>query len=237
MDRFFASVSSKGIGYIEEDFQHFKVKRVKLGQEIEIIDKTTLKPYLGRVSRIEKRRAEVEILQELPPNVPSFFVRLYQCVPVKISTFDEIVQKATEIGVWEIVPVISKRSFQKASVVKDKIPRWEKIAKEALKQCGRHQPLTISEPVRLEDIKTARGFLNLFPFEREKGRKILEVLKGIQTTPKGANVVIGPEGGFSKEEALWLEGKGFIPVSLGPFVLRAPTAAVVACSTVYNYFW
>ena len=236
MDRFFAILNSKGFACIEEDLKHLKAKRISPGETIEIIDRKTLKPYLGKVVRIEKKRAEIEILQELTPNVPKFFIKLYQCVPVKLSTFDEIVEKSTQIGVSEIVPVISKRSFQKISVIEEKIKRWKRIVFESLKQCGRHKPLKISKPIKLEDIEAEKGFLNLFPFEREKSKNIYEVLKTSQK-PKGVNLIIGPEGGFSKEEAELLKEKGFIPVSLGNFILKRETAAIVSAGIVYNYSW
>ena len=235
MDRFFATVSQKGFAFIEEDFKHFKVKRVRLGDTVEILDSVTLKPFLGKVERIEKKRAVVRVLKELPLNVPKFFVRLYQCVPVKLSTFDEIIEKSTEIGVSEIIPVISKRSFQKASVIVEKISRWERIAREALKQCGRHIPPKILPPVVLKDIEPQEELLNLFPFEREGNNNLFEVLEK-NLSPKGANIVVGPEGGFSAEEAQLLSEKGFTSVSLGNFVLRSETAAALAAGIVYTYY-
>ncbi len=234
MDRFFAVVSREGFAFIEDDFRHFKVKRVRVGDTVEVLDEKTFKPFLGEVEKIEKRRAVVRILKELPPNVPLFFVRLYQCVPVKLATFDEIVEKATEIGVSEIVPVISKRSFQKVSVIAEKIGRWERIAREALKQCGRHIPPKIFPPMVLEKIEPQRGFLNLFPFEREGNNNLFEVLEK-NPSLKGANIVVGPEGGFSAEEARLLTEKGFTPVSLGNFILRSETAAALAAGIVYTY--
>ena len=235
MDRFFAKVSHEGFASIESDFKHFKVKRVRVGDTIEVLDEETLKPFLGVVEKIEKRRAVVRILKELPPNVPLFFVRLYQCVPVKLSTMDEIVEKSTEIGVSEIVPVISKRSFQKLSVIQERVERWERIARETLKQCGRHSPLKILPPMVLEDIKPQKDFLNLFPFEREGNNNLYEVLKK-NLFPKGVNIVVGPEGGFSAEEVQTLIEKGFISVSLGNFILKSETAAAVAAGMVYTRY-
>ena len=235
MDRFFASVSPEGFAIIESDFKHFKVKRVKVGEIVEVLDEKTLKPFLGEVEKIEKRRAVIRILKELPPNVPLFFVRLYQCVPVKLSTFDEIVEKATEIGVSEIVPVVSKRSFQKVSVIVEKIERWKRIAREALKQCGRHISPRILPPTDLESVEPQDGFLNLFPFEREGNNNLFEILER-NPIPKGANIIVGPEGGFSAEEARLLTERGFTSVSLGNFVLRSETAAAVAAGMVYNRY-
>ena len=237
MERFFARVDPKGgIAYIEEDFNHFRAKRVKVGETVVVLDKESFTPYRGKVQRVEKRRAVVSIEEKLPPKGPEVFIRLYQCVPVSLSTFDEIVDKATQVGVSQIVPVISKRSYQKRKVVEEKIPRWERVAMEALKQCQRDLPPQILPQLPLEEIEPEGDFLNLFPFERERGRNLLEVLCSVKEEPKGVNIVIGPEGGFTKEEALLLGERGFIPTSLGPFILRAETAATVAPAIVYNYF-
>lgn len=234
MDRFFAKVVSPKRALIEKDLKHLKVKRTKIGDLVEVLDEETFKPFLGKLISISKKSAEVELIKPLEVKKPKFFVRLYQCVPVSVSTFDEIVEKATEIGVSEIVPVISKRSYQKKSVVEEKIPRWERIARETLKQCRRHIPPEIGKPQKLEDLRTEDDFLNLFPFELEEKRKLLEVLKSSKT-PKGVNIVIGPEGGFSEEEAKLLIAKGFIPVSLGDFILKTETAAIAAAFFVLHY--
>jgi 16S rRNA (uracil1498-N3)-methyltransferase len=233
MERFFGRLISPSTAVVEGDLKHLKVKRIKKGQEVEIIEEKSLKPYLCRLVAVEKRRALLEVIKEIPPNLPKVFVRLYQCVPVKVATFDEIVQKATEVGVSQIVPVISKRSFQKASVIEEKLERWRRIARESLKQCGRHHMPQILPPLRLEEIEPEEGFLNLFPFEREGKNNLFELLKS-PNNPKGANIIVGPEGGFSKEEAQLLVEKGFLSVSLGNFILRAETAASAVSFAVYN---
>ena len=232
MDRFFGRVLQKR-ATIESDFKHLKVKRIKEGDLIEVIDERSLKPFLGKVIKITKKRAEVEVLQELPLNVPKVFIRLYQCVPVKLSTFDEIVEMVSQVGVSEIVPVISKRSFNKVSTLREKLERWNRIALESVKQCGRHRPLKVLPPLKLEEIEPLKEGLNLFPFERESSKLLAEELL-LNKTAKVVALVIGPEGGFAKEEADLLEEKGFKPVSLGNFILKAQTAAVVSSFTVYH---
>ena len=235
MDRFFAKILSPKRAIIDTDLKHLKVKRVKVGDLLEVLDEETFQPYLGKLVSLTKKGAEVELLKPLEVRKPKFFVRLYQCVPVSVSTFDEIVEKATQIGVSEIIPVISKRGYQKITVVSEKIPRWERIAKETLKQCGRHIPPKIGNPIKISDLTVEGDFLNLFPFEGERNKKLVEVLKNSQP-PKGINLIVGPEGGFSEEEANLLVERGFIPVSLGDFILKAETAAVAAAFFVIHYF-
>ncbi|HID79093.1 MAG TPA: 16S rRNA (uracil(1498)-N(3))-methyltransferase [Aquifex aeolicus] len=233
MERFLGRLISPTLAVVEEDLRHLKVKRVKVGDIVEVLEEASLKPYLCKLVSLEKRRAVFEIVKELTPNIPRAFVRLYQCVPVKVSTFDEIVQRATEVGVSQIVPVISKRSFQKLPVIEEKIARWNRIVRESLKQCGRHHLPQILPPVRLEDVNPEGEYLNLFAFEREENNNLFKVLK-FKTPSKGANIIVGPEGGFSKEEAQSLVNRGFLPVSLGNFTLRAETASVAVTFAVYN---
>ncbi len=228
MERFFGRLSGDRAFIEDDEFRHFKVKRIKVGEEIKLWAGEKFKPLLCRVEKIEKKRAVLKVLKGLTPQVPKVFIRLYQCVPVKVSTFDEIVQKCSEVGVSEIVPVISKRSFQKVSVVEEKLKRWQKIALESMKQCGRDIPLKVLNPIKLTEIEETG--LKLFPFERAS-ENILKSLENEKTDK--VSILIGPEGGFAKEEAQSLQEKGWKPVFLGDFILRAETAAAVAAAVTY----
>jgi len=229
MDRFYGRVVG-GRAFVENgEFKHFKVKRVRIGDTVEVLDEN-FQPYLCKVVEIERKRARLEVLEKLEPRRPKISITLYQCVPVKLSTFDDIVEMASQAGAERIVPVVSERSFQKISVLKEKLKRWQTIARESVKQCGRHQPLIVDSPVRLEDLKEVEG-LKIFPFERG-ALNICSFLE--DKKDKKAAIVIGPEGGFSKREAEFLTSNGWHPVSLGDFILKAQTAAAVSVSTVYN---
>lgn len=230
MDRFFGRVRKSEAVIENGEFRHFKVKRVKSDDEIEVIDIETFQPYLCRVEKIEKKRVRLKVLKRLEPNLPKVSITLYQCVPIKLSTFDEIVGMVSQVGATRIVPTISKRSFQKISVIEEKLKRWRTIALESMKQCGRHQPLIVEKPVKLNQLNPTED-LKIFPFERGD-ENICSFLEDKST--KSAAVLIGPEGGFSKEEAEFLKGKNWYTVSLGNFVLKAETAAVTSVSLVYN---
>jgi len=228
MDRFFGRVEGDRAVVEGEEFRHFKVKRVKVGDAVEVVDGES--SYLCRVRKIEKKRAELEVLEKLPPRLPKVSVILYQCVPIKLSTFDEVIEVASQTGAEEIVPVISKRSFQKVSVLEEKRRRWEAVARESLKQCGRQLPIRIGKPIRLEEIKVTDG-LKIFPFERG-GENLCSFLEGKRE--QKAAVIVGAEGGFAEEEAEFLKRSGWNAVSLGDFVLKTPTAAAVSVATIYN---
>jgi len=229
MDRFFGRVEGSKAVVEGNEFHHFRVKRIKPGDTVQVLNENN-QPYLCKVRSVGKKHAELEILKELPKKEPKVSITLYQCVPVKVSTFDDIVEMVSQTGVDRIVPVISKRSFQKLSTIEEKITRWKKIARESLKQSGRDKPLTIEPPKVLKELTSVTG-LKLFPFERAS-RNICTFLEKV--SEKEASLIIGPEGGFSKEEADFLTLHGWNSVSLGDFILKAPTAAAVATGILYN---
>ena len=231
MDRFFGKVNGNK-AYIEGDFKHFKAKRVKKGELVEVIDETDFQPYLCKVENIGKRNAVCSVLEKIPKNVPKCRITLLQCVPVKLQTMDFIVEKATEVGVSEIIPVISKRSFQNSGVIEKKLPRWERIARETLKQCGRHELPEIGKPIKIRDLNKVlkTEALKVFPFERERAKSLFD----LEINGESVYLIVGPEGGFAKEEVQLLEGLGFVKISLGNFILKAETAAIVISAMIYN---
>jgi len=145
------------------------------------------------------------------------------------------VEKATELGVDVIAPVIGERSERKVF----KTERSRKIALSAMKQSLKAKLPVIEEPVTVKDFIASAGSgikMICYCFEGETLRRSVEdVLKGV---PKGAKItiMIGPEGDFSPEEARQALENGFIPVHLGPSRLRTETAAVTAATAVYLHF-
>lgn len=136
---------------------------------------------------------------------------------IKGERMDWLVEKATELGVAEIRPLLTSRTVPKGG----RIDRWQRIAKEAAEQCERGKIPVIGEP---QPLKTA---LNGLPATR------LALLERHEAKPLGAvfgdaAVAVGPEGGWSKEESQWLLAQGFEAASLGARILRAETAALAA---------
>ena len=149
---------------------------------------------------------------------------LFQCV-LKGDKMELVIQKTTELGVHKIIPVVSTRSV--ALPKKNKLLRWRKIAVEAIKQCGRVVLPEIAEPTPIEraDVDGAKIF-----FWEKGGIPFSRAIKGL--LPQNIAFLIGPEGGFSEEQAENLIKKGWKPVSLGPVILRSETASVFALSVV-----
>jgi 16S rRNA (uracil1498-N3)-methyltransferase len=187
--------------------------------EIELAEITS-KGARGTV--IEKRAASGE---------PSVYVTLYQCA-LKKDNFEWVLQKGTEIGVSRFVPVISRRTvIADGERIKSKLPRWERIITEAAEQSHRGRIPELDAPVAFEQAlaDTASADLALIPWENETARTLREVLPS-----KAAEValIVGPEGGFEDGEIELARQHGVQPVTLGPRILRAETAAAAAALLV-----
>jgi 16S rRNA (uracil1498-N3)-methyltransferase len=162
---------------------------------------------------------------------------LYQCLP-KGSKFDEIVRRATEIGVKSIVPVLSDYSvpkFRDPRHLEGKMERWRRIVRDAVQQSGSAivpeivSPLELSEMERLP-AEGDDGVMGLFFHQAPLSTKSLHHY--LATPLRETRIVIGPEGGFSDGEVSYLVESGYNPVYLGPQVLRTETAAIFAMAAV-----
>jgi 16S rRNA (uracil1498-N3)-methyltransferase len=151
---------------------------------------------------------------------------------------DWIIQKTTELGVHEIVPVAAGRSVARlpAADAAPRRARWEKIAQEAARQCGRADVPAIAEPRPLaEAIANPDGgvehdHLRLTLWEASRGRPLRAAVA--DPLPAIVTLLVGPEGGFSEEEVAAAAKSGFEIVGLGPRILRVETAAIVAVAVV-----
>jgi len=162
-------------------------------------------------------------------------VILAQVIP-KASRMDLVVQKATELGVESIVPLLASRSVARPSKASARVrmARWEKIALEAVAQCRRTRKPIISQPISLEDyLEEARGPLKLL-LHHGRGARFLTELD--VDSPTRVEVIAGPEGGFEPGETKACLEAGFTPVTLGPRVLRAETAGIAALALL-QYRW
>ncbi len=163
-------------------------------------------------------------------NEPSIEITLCMAL-IRREKFELILQKATELGVTKIVPFESSRCVVHAKKEKSdkQKQRYESILLSAAEQCKRNIVPEITDVIDFKDIETAKSEVNLACYENagRAARKISDF-----EITKSVSVVIGPEGGFSKEEMEELGAKGFEPVTLGPRILRAETAAFYALSVI-----
>ncbi|HLI05165.1 MAG TPA: 16S rRNA (uracil(1498)-N(3))-methyltransferase [Ktedonobacteraceae bacterium] len=199
---------------------------------------------------VKSGRASVEVrLLERYTGKPESPVRVLLCQGLlKSARFEWILEKGTELGVSTFAPILCRRSMAGLEDAgPSKIRRWQRIIQEAAEQCGRSR-LPILTPVRplmhaLNDIP--RGALALIPWEEEHGTSLREALTsfsvgrrlqaGVDRPPAQPLTVvlfIGPEGGLMAEEVKLAQRHGVQPVSLGPRILRAETAALTAVANV-----
>lgn len=200
------------------------VMRFKVGTEVMVMDGCGSKAP-GKILELHKKAAVIELGEVESAPEPARKLRLYCAISKKPSTFELIVQKATEIGVTDIIPLVSKRCqvdhLRKAD-------RLELIIKEACEQCERLWMPTLHEVMKLEDFcaQPPEGLL-LAGDARETDAPLSELL-----SPENVNLVIGPEGGLTEEELQALRAAGVKIFLLGNNVLRMETAAIAALSLI-----
>ena len=175
-----------------------------------------------------------DVLESAPnPAEPTICVRLFQAMP-KGDKMDFIVQKAVECGVSEVIPILTKRCVSRPDnkQLAKKTERWNRIAYEAAKQCGRGIVPKVGETVDISKLKTMLSAENTGILFYECA--LLPLKKAVTEFSRNIDIVIGSEGGFEPSEAEMLAAAGFIPVSLGRRILRCETAPVAALSILMN---
>ena len=243
MPRFFVDSSDispdgKTVTVSGDDAAHItRVLRMKAGERVTVCDEN------GREYETSVRETGERVLLDIKTSKmsdrePPYRVTVYQAL-VKGDRFDTVLQKATELGATEFVPVITSRcvvSLDSREYDK-KISRWQRIVYEASKQCGRGKVPRVLEPMKINDAlqRAARDTLPLFCYEGEGTEPLPDIVESV-ASPAGVSVVIGPEGGFSDEEVAAAKECGMRLTGLGKRILRTETAApfVLAC-IVYKY--
>ncbi len=175
---------------------------------------------------------EVVACRAAPPP-PHPHVTLYQAV-LKGERFAWVLQKATELGVAAIVPVITERTVVPLAEASEpeKAARWGRIVREAAEQSRRGTLPALHPPIRWADACAAMALAEaaLLPWE-EATTPLAAALAGVRAAAHVA-LAVGPEGGFSPAEMAQAAAAGLTPISLGPRILRAETAALAVCALV-----
>jgi 16S rRNA (uracil1498-N3)-methyltransferase len=189
----------------------------------------------GIIRDLSEDRAEIEILRSYRVDNESPLKTILALGLTKGEKMDWVVEKATELGVHTILPFFSSYTVPKLNERKmaQRSERWQKIAVSAAKQCGRARIPEILALTEFRDLLNAvsRDALRLLFWEKECEQRLSE-LKETRTVISEVVVTIGPEGGFSAQEAAMALGQGFEAVGLGRRILRAETAAVAALAAV-----
>jgi len=239
MPRFFIDPSAvymeDGVQYIqihEDDAHHIShVLRMREGETITVCD-TQGMVYEARLLKFGNVVTAQVVAQKNSDTEPPYRAVVYQAL-VKGDKMDTVIQKAVETGAAEIVPMITSRCMVKIDP-KDRLrktERWQKIALEAAKQCGRGIIPQVRVPVGYEEALqlASHADLALFCYEGKGTSQLPSLMQKVER-PKTVSICIGPEGGFSPEEAAQA-AVNMDMCGLGPRILRTETAAifVLAC--------
>ena len=220
------NITENTTGLLSKEHTHYivNVMRLKRGSNLSFFNKDG--EWLSEIIFLDRDRVEVKFLKKITEPTRTFNIELAICL-VKRSPMETILQKATELGVSKITPIISERT----EVKELNFERANKIVVEATEQSNQLTPPQISEAIKLKDfLKNLDGSSKLlFADVNSKDNLKAEVLK----EAKSLSVLIGPEGDFSpSERELILENASVIPFTISKNILRSDTAVISAISLV-----
>jgi 16S rRNA (uracil1498-N3)-methyltransferase len=251
--RFYAMPDAIGDSVInlspDESHHLMRVLRLRTGDEAFAFDGYG-REYRCRVASVEAHRARLEIIEALADRVESPVALTLAQALIKGEKFDLIVQKATELGVRCIAPLITENVDVRLSDerAEKRAERWRRIALEALKQSGGRRLVDIQHPAALADfialitmnersaaepMLAAQQQPSLLVFSERGGMSISEAFSEVNHTER-VIALVGPEGGWSDHELDSLESCGATFVTLGPRILRTETAALVAVTLIQH---
>ena len=228
MRRFFGRIEND-FAYIEgEEFLHLKtVLRMKEGDELIVLNATKTE-YISKILEIKKSYAVAQVLStKICEGLPKKNITMFQAF-AKREKLELIVQKAVELGIKKFIPFNSEYCVAKDAV--NKKDRLEKIVLSACKQCECSEPMKIEKSLSFSDMLkcASKADIILFANEREGETFDFSSLKDNNNIA----IIVGPEGGFSKEEKQKILDVGAKSVSLGKRILRSETASIVLMGIV-----
>lgn len=238
MHHFFVSpeqIGEKEITILDGDVNHIRnVLRMGVSQEITVSDGQEQKIYRCRIQSVTEDRIVAKIMwaEEVGVELPSR-IYLFQGLP-KSDKMELIIQKAVELGAYQIIPVATRRAVVKLDEKKalHKCRRWNGICESAAKQAKRTVIPEVTQVMSFEQaLAYARDLdVKLIPYELASGmeetRRILEKIQPGQSV----GIFIGPEGGFEEEEVEKAKEEGASPITLGKRILRTETAGMTMLS-------
>ena len=232
MQRYFGSIVERKVLLSDDDIHHLlKVMRARVDEEIEVVSDEI--PFLCVIKSIKPLeivvKRQIHEKRELESNVTLI------CALLKGDKLDYVLQKATEIGVYEIVLLSSDRTVVRTKDydTSKKLARYNRILKEAAEQSHRSRIPLMYRLISMHELNKIKADVKMIAYEQDAGKtdSFFSEIKKINKGDKVA-IVIGPEGGFTENEINMANEDGFVNVSLGRRILRAETASIYALSVI-----
>ncbi|NPA94871.1 MAG: 16S rRNA (uracil(1498)-N(3))-methyltransferase [Thermodesulfobacteria bacterium] len=212
-------------------------RRLRPGDRVRLADGSG-RVAVAQIEAIEKAGVRLSVVQDLGARDDLIACTIYLSL-IRLERFEFALSKLFEIGVAAVQPIVTTRSLSggvRPERVLKRLPRWERMALEALKQSRGFRATEVRPPVPLGEAVLQEGFaFKLALLEERRGSGFLQVLEGEQA-PFPCCVAIGPEGGFDPSEKEVLLGSGFQGVGLGNRILRSETAAIYAAAAVAEVY-
>lgn len=208
---------------VGEHAEHLaRVLRARVGQEFDIVADGRVRH--ARVAQVAADRVDLELLGDVPA-APVPHVELFVSI-FKFDRFDWVVEKAVELGIARLVPLVTRRTdAHLASAAAKRAERWRRIAKEAAEQSRRNQPPEIKDPMKLNAALGVAGGSKVVLAESETGTTLKQALASAKPP---LSLAVGPEGGWTADEMKLFAEAGWTSASLGSTILRVETAAIAA---------
>ncbi len=228
---------------IADEARHLReVLRLKAGAEVFVFDGAG-KEFHCRITESRRDTAQLKVLAEVSPAKPESPLQLTLALALlKGEKFDLVVQKATELGVARIVPVITKHAdirLRDESDAAKRVTRWQRIAMEAAKQSGRAVVPAVASVISfasLIETTSADEQSNCLMFSERDGQSLLQTNEGLAADSKQMTALVGSEGGWSDEEIEAARAAGWTIVTLSGRTLRAETAAIAVVALLQHIF-
>jgi 16S rRNA (uracil1498-N3)-methyltransferase len=216
------------------------VLRARPGERVTILNGAG-QEFLCEIHATQRAQVLLRILDRKSHPAPAWQIMLCQALP-KGKIIESIIQKATELGVSRIVPLVSERVVAEIDekTGRDKQAKWQGVAVEAIKQCGAPWLPQVCMPVTPADFlehpeRTELALVaSLQPGSRHPREHFNAFRKKQGRSPISIQIWVGPEGDFTADEVTNIEAVGALPITLGPRVLRTETAAIY-CLSIINY--
>ncbi len=238
-----SDIDSSSVFIYGNEHHHLShVVRIRPKEKVWLIDEQGTR-YLARVEEITKERTRLTLLEKEGAPQPGVKIILAQAI-IKSKRMNSILQQATEWGASMIIPVITARTVVKIEgKAEKKLERWEKIVREAAKQCKCPFFPSIAPPLTLKRLIEERKEALKLVLSENRGTYLRDILirssgsgRPKEKPPASVIILVGPEGGWTDEEEKSILNHGYEAVSLGKQILRSETAALSGLAMI-SHFW